>query len=208
MEKITITRGLAELKLLDQRIQKEISTAVFMDVYQDRSSKVLKTQMVRADFEKKAKSDFDSIAALVKRRNAIKGKILLSNAMTKVSIAKVEMSVAEAIDMKGAIRYEQAMLARMKHNMQVIKTDVENNRVKVNATVEAMMTQALGNDKKASGDEWDKIAKPFIEANEYKIVDPMGLQNWIDWSEKMIDGFLSEVDFVLSESNARTEIEI
>ena len=52
------------------------------------------------------------------------------------------------------------------------------------------------------------ISKPILEANELKLVDPIQTEKKIDEMEENIDNFLNEVDFVLSESNAKNNIEI
>lgn len=48
----------------------------------------------------------------------------------------------------------------------------------------------------------------FMEKNKLVIYDPISIKDKIEKLEKEIDEFLMEVDFVLSESNSRTTIEI
>jgi hypothetical protein len=55
MEKISITRALAELKLLNDRITKETNNISFVDLYQNRSNKVLKKLIPKEEFEQKVK---------------------------------------------------------------------------------------------------------------------------------------------------------
>lgn len=208
MEKITITRGLAELKLLDARIKKEIDNTSFVDVYQNRSNKALAKNMTKDDFEKQAKSNLESIQDLIKRRNKIKSEILKSNSITKVKISEKEYLVVEAIDKKTNIIYEQKLLSKMREQYTNALNQIQIQKTKLDSDVQNMLTQNLGTDKKANKDDWDSIAKPFIEQNELKILDPLFLDKKISNLDKEIDLFLNEVDFVLSESNSKTEIEI
>jgi len=211
MEKMTVTRGLAELKLLDSRINKGVANSgYFIDVVQKKTesgNKALKSGMSVIDFEKRALSSYQSILDLIDRRNKIKNAILQSNANTKVKIGEREYTVIEAIDQKNAIEYKQSLLSTMRNQFAMVLREVETAKSKVEQQVETMLSQNLGANKKTNENDYDMIAKPFIEANELKLVDPLKLQNKIDQFDKAIDEFKTEVDFVLSESNSRTEIE-
>lgn len=211
-EKMTVTRALAELKLLDQRINKSIAGSGFLIDYTqnktENGTKVLKSQMNVTEYEKRVKGNYQSIIDLIDRRNKIKSAILKSNAVTLVKIGEKEYTVVEAIDQKNAIDYKKTLLSTMKNNLISVLRDIEVTKTKVESQVETMLTQNLGSNKKANESDYDIIAKPLIEASELKLVDPLKLQDKIDSLDKEIDKFLTEVDFVLSESNARTEIEI
>jgi hypothetical protein len=211
MEKMTVTRALAELKLLDARINKSIShSSLFVDVLQKKTedgNKAIKSGMSKQEFEKRADSNYKSINDLIDRRNKIKSAVLKSNAGTMIKIGNIEYTVVEAIDQKGAINYKKSLLSTMKSQLTSMLQEIEKAKSKVESTVETMLTQSLGGNKKANDSDYDTIAKPFIEANELKLIDPLKLQDKIDVLDKEIDEFETEVDFVLSESNSRTEIE-
>jgi hypothetical protein len=211
MEKMTVTRALAELKLLDSRITKGIAySGSFVDVSQKKTengNKAIKSGMSKDEFEKRAVSNYTSINDLINRRNKIKSAILKSNANTKVVIGGKEYTVVEAIDQKSAIQYKKDLLSTMKNQLANILQEIDKSKTKVESQVETMLAQSLGSNKKVSDSDYDTIAKPFIEANELKLIDPLKLQDKIDMLDKEIDEFETEVDFVLSESNSRTEIE-
>lgn len=58
---------------------------------------------------------YDKATDLIKRRNAIKRAVVLSNATTKVSINGIEYTVAEAIEMKNhGVEFDEKMLAALK----------------------------------------------------------------------------------------------
>jgi len=66
-EKISITRALVELKLLDKRIKKAIGGTNFVAMRTQRTD--LPSDVAQNDnFEKKVKSDYDSIIGLIDRR--------------------------------------------------------------------------------------------------------------------------------------------
>ena len=208
MDKMTVTRALAELKLLGSRIEKEIGAANFVAIYQNRADVIVPFGGTKAEFEKSAKAAHQRITDLIARHRRIKSAVLTSNARTSVKIGKSEYSVTEAIARKNSIEHEKMLLEKMKAQHGKCAADMENHRVNLDSRVEALLKQNLGVDKKADAGTWDAIAKPFIEQNETRMADPIGIRDKIDALDRDIDEFLKDVDFTLSESNARTEIEI
>jgi len=206
--KISITRALAEIKLLDARIKKEIAESEFVDVHQKRKNFTLQTHMTKEEFERHVKANYESIIDLIERRKKIKSAILISNATAKVKIAGIEYTVIEAIERKASINYENNLLKKMKMNNLGVNNRIDEFRAKLDADVQKMLEQNLGSDQKTDKDAFEKIAKPFFESNELNKVDPILIDKRIDELDKKIDEFLTEVDFVLSESNSKTEIEI
>lgn len=69
MEKMTIHRALSELKLIDAKIEKQINELIPSGVYQ--KGKLVEGYITEADFEKSAKSKFDSVNDLIERKNKI-----------------------------------------------------------------------------------------------------------------------------------------
>jgi hypothetical protein len=68
----------------------------------------------------------------------------------------------------------------------------------------------LGKDggKSPSKEDIASIFDPVFARYEHKLQDPIGIEKTIEKLEKRIDDFISNVDFVLSTSNAITTIEI
>lgn len=209
MAKITITRALKELKLLDSRIQKTIKSITFIDIYQGRNPQTtLFSKMNKNEFETKVKSKVQSINDLIKLRNEMKSKVLISNSSVKVKINNKEYLVVEAIDRKEAILYEKLFLQHLKGNYEVIKRKIEENKASLENKINSMIEASLGTEKNIDKETYSQIANPVYEANEFKMINPIKIEKKIEELEKEIDLFENEVDFVLSESNSRTEIEI
>lgn len=208
MDKITITRALTELKLLDARIIKLTGSAKFVDLFQNKRDIVLINNMTKEVFETKAKASMQSIEDLIKRREKIKSAIMLSNAVTSVEIGRKKYFVIEAISRKTSINYEVNLLQRMKHEITNAKHQVDQQKPQLDQNVKELVEKNLGGDKKPSKEDYDVISDPFLKANKLNIIDPCGVEKRIDEMDEKIDNFLAEVDFVLSESNAKTEIEV
>lgn len=202
---MTVTRALAELKLLDARITSSIAKAKFVDVYKKKDGKTASFKTVE-ECEKEIKADFNSISDLIVRRDSIKKSVLMSNATTKITIGGKEYTVVEALDKKDSIKYTQEMLNKMKRSYTESLSLRNNTQASLEQQVNNMINTNLGSATKATDNDYDTIAKPFIDANQINLIDPLKLGDKIDEIEKGIMEFESEVDFTLSESNAKTEI--
>lgn len=204
---MNITRGLSELKLLNNRIQRKINDSNFICAYKQSAKKVDGINSV-TEFNNNALADYQSVLTLIERRKKIKEAIVESNAKTMVTIAGKTMTVASAIERKESIIYEQQLLDAMErqYNAAIAKMNTENEKVNVN--LNNLLNTSFGKEgkQKVTEDEITAISKPYLEQNQWVITDPLKLGEKIRELKKDIESFLAEVDFVLSESNAITKI--
>ena len=196
--KMTVSEGLAKLKLIDKRIRKEVSGGSFVGY------KIGKKIQENFD-EQKAKSDFDSIQDLILYRAKLKMAINESNVKTKVNVAGKEMTVLEAIEHKKTIEYKKILLDKLRSQFSEINYKIEVGNEDVQDRLDKQIQAAF---EKANKKEIDAFTKTFLENNGYSLVDPLNISKTIDDFDKEIDEFESEVDFVLSTSNAITVIEV
>ena len=95
---ISVTRGLVQLKRLEQRINKKITE---LDIYTTankiNSKKVLDGIFTKEEYVQMAKSNFDSLQDLIELRKEIKDAIVKSNATTIVDICGKKYTVAQDI---------------------------------------------------------------------------------------------------------------
>lgn len=203
---MSITRALAELKLLDKKIEKATRQGLFVSTAVGK--KPVKGYKTNEEFEQTATSQYQSVLALIKRRQVIKSAIVQSNATTVVEIAGVKMTVAEAIERKTSITYEQELLRKVSLDFYQANDRAETENERVKHRLDQLLEANFGKDAKAKDTEVEAIAKPFLEQNETKVIDPIGARKEIEKLQESIDNFLTEVDFVLSESNTITKIEI
>ena len=106
MQKYTMTvhEGLAELKILAARIEKELSTSVYVNANKHANTKIDGVSV--QEYTKSMKSAMQKVEDLIKRRNAIKRAITKSNAVTEVTLTKengdkITMTVAELIEYRS-----------------------------------------------------------------------------------------------------------
>lgn len=203
---MSITRGLAELKLLDKRISKAINDGTYIG-FQVGSQPVYGYEK-NEDFNDKAKESLQSVKDLIKRRNNIKSAIVQANATTMVKIGNQEMTIASAIERKNSIGLEKMLLQRLVSCLNGTDYEVSKHNVGVQARLEKLLEASFSKDAKIKTEEMENISKPFLEKHEAKIVDPLKLKEVIEKLSKEIDEFECEVDHVLSEINTITKIEI
>ncbi|MFB8733012.1 hypothetical protein ACEQPO_01165 [Bacillus sp. SL00103] len=96
---------------------------------------------IKKKSKKKAKADDQSIQALIKRRNAIKSAIVVSNATTTIDVAGVNMTVAEAIERKTSIEYDIRYLRKLKK----VYTELVDKAEQTNADVKKSSRPAFRN---------------------------------------------------------------
>lgn len=204
MTAISITRALAEIKSLNDRIEKGTRQAVFATV--TVGGKTTNGQDLQTA-NNLMRSNLQSVQGLIARRQAVKGAIIRSNAVTTVTINGVEMSVAEAIERKGSIDKERALMSVLQQQLGQVRSVVERNNVQMQGRIDTMLQAAVGKERKATEEELEAISKPYTASNVTAPLDPNGLEAVINKMEADINGFIFEVDFVLSEANAKTLIE-
>jgi hypothetical protein len=86
---------------------------------------------------------------------------------------------------------------------------MEARNLMVEQNLQKVLEATFGKDNvKITKDDMDAVRKPFLESNEWGLVDPLKIEESIEKLETEIGEFESEVDAVLSETNAITLIEV
>ena len=202
--KQSVTRSLVEIKTIDGRITKIIDGGLFMTY----KTKYKNTRHTEEDFKKSATADFQSINDLIKRRDQIKNSIVLSNATTMVEIAGAKMTVSQAIEFKNTIAYKTAILTTLKKQRQLVIVEVDAHRQKVQTKVDENVRIICGKDSKPDAATLKMVSDGITAGDPIDVYDPLNLDKVIDGMEREIEDFKANVDFVLSESNATTMIEV
>ena len=206
-EQMNVHKGLAELKLLQYRIDKAIETGVFCK--QNKRSNTKIDGMDLQEYSNKViKADFDSVTDLINRRQNIKSAIIKSNAETMVEISGVKMSVAEAIDKKSSIQNDNYLLYNLKTQYSKALKNIELNNDSLTSKADEQINLLYSNKDNIDPVKIQSLKNDYINENTLDLIDPLGIKSKIDKLEKEIEGFNAEVDFVLSTSNALTIIEI
>ena len=208
MEKLLVTQALNELKTLDSRITRAINSATFV-ASAKKCEKNVASNMSKEVFCSNAKAAIQSIDDLIARRKRIKDAIVESNAVTKVTVAGVKMTVAAAIERKTSIEYEKMILKQMQNQYMLAQQDVDRKNAQMEESIEKLVSTAYGKDSKTNikPEDYSAIADPYKEKNEWALVDPLGILEQISKRAEEIDTFLSFVDSQLQISNCTVYVE-
>lgn len=207
MSKISLSRALVELKTLDKRIQKAIDQLEPLGLMIGKNPE--SSIQNRQEFEKSARSGFQQVKDLIARRRLIKNAIVLSNANTQVEIAGEKMCVAEAIERKASITLEKELKNELWQKFTAKQTQLEEHNQKVMRQLFQLLQATYAKpEHELKVEDHDILALPFKENNLATLIDPLQLKATLFELEAKIDAFEAEVDIALTESNARTEIEL
>lgn len=206
-EKMTVHKALAELKTLDDRINSEITGSVFVRANRHNNMKIFGKTI--ADFMADTESSYQSVKALINRRNAMKRAVVLSNAITKVNIGGVEYTVAEAIEMNNHGMENLVDLRDcLREQYSSVKRMVESeNGDKLVKACENYIQATFGTKEKINNPDIEMAQKVYMANNTYDIVTGFDIEKTIKELTDRIDAFKAEVDSALSVSNALTVIE-
>ena len=206
-EKMTVHKALAELKTLDDRINSEITGSVFVRANRHNNMKIFGKTI--PDFMADTESGYQSVKALINRRNAMKRAVVLSNAITKVNIGGVEYTVAEAIEMNNHGMENLVELRNcLREQYSSVKRMVESeNGDKLVKACENYIQATFGTKEKINNPDIEMAHKVYMTHNTYDIVTGLDIEKVIKELTDRIDAFKAEVDSALSVSNALTVIE-
>lgn len=208
-EKMTVHKALAELKLLDDRIEKAIAEGIYCLANKHSNDKIGGVPL--DEYIKIMQGGYDKSTGLIDRGKAIKRAVVLSNAVTKVSVAGVEYTVAEAIEMKNhGVDFDKLLMNAMQKHYNTAQMQIKQENGKdLEERAEQYVTAIYGQKEgKTNTADIEKVRADFLAANQYELVDPLHVLDKIEDLEKKINDFMSDVDSALSVSNALTEITI
>jgi hypothetical protein len=204
-EKISVNRALNELKLLKKRLAKKLAGRTDTCFINYKIGTGGKEEMRDCD----PKANLQSIRDLIRRFNAIESAILKSNSVTIVKIGNEEMTVSEAIARKKSIEFEKQLLETMTKSLYFIQHRIDDHNETAALRLDDLLKSSFGGKEgKIREADIDAIKEQFERSNKAEFVDPLNLSKIIEELDDYIDTFENEVDLVLNESNAKTEIEV
>ena len=208
-ETISLTRALAEVKTLEDRITKAIAGARYVDVVQGAQDKpVDRAYTSKDELEARIKGDFQSIEALTTRRAAIKAAITKANVVTTVKLGDRTLTIADAVNLKQSLYLHQMLLDAMKTSLVQGTKQVEHLAKALDEKVERLVQNSFQNVSKVSEEQFLSVKKPQADAFEPKLLDPLKINEKIKALESQLDEIRLNLDFALSEVNARTDVAI
>lgn len=207
-EKMNVHKALCELKILESRINQAITDCKFVGLKKVASKQVL--GMSVEDFKENEKANYDRVKDLIRRREAIKRAVVLSNAVTKVIVAGKEYTVAEAIEMKNhGMDWKTKLRDTMSHAIRIAGMNMTGTNDEAERKADVHV-QSIANGKDIRAEEVKALREGYLAGVIVEIVDaiPGGAKEALRNLEDEISSFMVEVDSALSTSNAITELTI
>lgn len=211
MATMSITRALVALKTTNQKINSAIAAGKFVakTVGKNQFRKVVGANDSVEAMTAKIQASYDAVDSLIEYRTKLKSAIVLSNAVTKVNVLGKDITVAECIDLKSTVEFRQTYLNALRIQLVRELADVEKANVMLEAAIDVSMNNIYGSEKtKVSEDSYKAVSVPQKEQKEAALLDPQKIEVKIQKLSDEISELSDQLDFLLSESNSRTVIEV
>ena len=212
-EKMTIHKALAELKVIDNRISKAIAEGSYIVANKHSNEKIQGVTI--NEYRERMKASHQKVVDLIARRNAIKRAVVLSNAVTKVTVGNQEYTIAEAIELKNhGMEFKKYYVDAMIRQSSIANTEIDRNSGEaIEKKAEQYILSVIQAQPKESkmsvdSDAMKTLRKTYIDNNTYDLIDPLNVNKLIEQYSNEITEFATEIDAALSVSNALTVIEI
>lgn len=210
---MTVHKALAELKVIDSRINNAIRSGTFVVANKHSNDKIHGVTI--NEFKNSMKSDFQKVSDLIARRNAIKKAVVASNAVTKVKVGDTEYTVATAIEMKNhGMEFKNTFKKCLESQYAVAKNELDKNsgdpleKRAENYVLSVIQAQPKDSKMAVDSEAMKNLRAQYIKDNTYDIIDPIGVKDSIEQLDNEISSFITEVDAALSVSNALTVLDI
>jgi hypothetical protein len=201
MKNMSLHRIIAEIKAAEEKLQNiPRETFVYTAPVDDSAGVEEGKRLSQANFDKVA-AQLTNLAVLKAARNK-------ANATTEITIAGVKMTIDQALAKKSANVFQLSFLNTLRAQMQNGKARVDQIQAQIDQKIAQQVTTASAGTKKATDAEIE-VFRAMAERNtkqEVLVFD--GMKAKIDKMASDLEQFNVEVDYVLSEANATTKVDV
>ena len=204
-ETMSVHKALCDLKLLSDRIEKQIYKTMFVTTNKKNNEKIDGKSV--KEYENSIRDDYQSVTDLIKRYTAIKKAVAQSNAETTILVAGKQYTVTEAMAVKNAIiPVLESLRNRLSSNFISAKGMIEMNDRAAEEKADEIFINSNTENKKDI--DLVKIRNDYLESLKMDMIDPLDVTKKLKELDDMINDFMLDIDSALSVSNAVTEITI
>lgn len=179
MIQISVTRGLVQLKRLEEKIQRDIRMIPeFVTVNKVQEKNVLNGTMTKKQYNEYVQTKWQSLMDKISLRQEIKDEIVKSNANTVVTIAGKKYTIAQAIEKKNNIeKFEKPISAMLNGAYAKALNSVE---MKNDEVVENAERNFFGRGEERRKNESNKdlldAMEIYINSRKFEIIDPLNIK--------------------------------
>ena len=212
---MTLQEALAKKKILESDISKKLSGNVFSNKLQfvtyapETATNI--NGIEKETFIQQMKANLTSVKHLISNLTKLKVAINASNAVTKITIAGKEYTVADAIARYRALDSEKGFYSQCASQYNAVLSHINSTNEKVNDPdrVSAYMSTMLTSDTAKKNETlYNSILEDYKKNNIVYLLDPNNLQTeLVDWADELAT-FESEIHTALVTSNVNTTITV
>lgn len=208
MIKVSITRALAEVKLLEKKLAKKGDTEL-VELKKGKSALLTYNSRVPIDqFLSDTKGVVESYEALFRNKLAYKEAIARANATVKVELEGEEMTIIKAIAYKESASNLVAVYESLINQFNKAEAKIQKNEVDIENKVEEQLkiinSKPNGSTKAGARTE---LLEEYQRTSSLEVVSNYSYTDLVNRRDVLL-AKLANVDIVLSEANSRTEIEV
>ena len=199
--KLSLHRVIAEIKHLEQGDVKLPQIVVFSNDGNTVSGKDIETVL------KDAQGSIDSELAKAERLIALKVARNKANSETQIVVAGKTMTIDQALATKSVLTRYDAMLQQLRIQSVVAQQGFNRQQEEKRLAVEKQIASITTASNKPAQSMIDSLMILVEQQYPGKIVSAPNLSK-LEALEKFVSDIRLELDYVLSEANAKTEVEI
>lgn len=210
MTTITITRALSKIKTLTAKCQDDIKNNVFIGTIPNN----MVTSSTHDNLIKNLKANNSSFEDKLKEIIKLKKLIAESNLNHSISIVGKIVTVTEALAMKETMQLYHSFLLVLRRQYNKATDEVVSTNMRIAQNISTNTSEISSS---ADIDNSDLEARLALNAKQLQ--ESMGIQivcsdptqtteEYINSMKQYYNTFVEEIDYVLSEHNAVTTIEI
>ena len=204
MSKISLTRVLSEIKTLSEHVK---NFPVIADVGVNKTSKVIAENCTVAQFNLVSQARYDTWVAQIERLVLLKSARNQANTNEYVTVNGKQMTMDEAISKKAMLEVQKSALNKFKAQLSSAQQVVTKADADVQTSVDKAVAAAVTSNPLT--EEQVQVFKKMYEASLGKtIAGGSNIKTCLENLEKYIKEFSDEIDYVLSEANANTFVEV
>lgn len=204
MTKISLTRVLSEIKSITEALASHSTIAA---VSTNKTGRVAAENCSHEQFKLTSQSRFDAWTAQVERLVLLKTLRNKANVLVEVTVGGKQMTMDQAIAKKAMLTWQKSALANFKAQLQKAQLEVTKADADVQISVDKAVAAAVASN--ALTTEQSNVFKAMYEQSLGKqIAVGDNIKTSLEKLEKYITEFSNEIDYVLSEANANTYVEI
>ena len=204
MSKISLTRVLSEIKTLTEHIN---NFPVIADVGVNKTSKVIAENCSVAQFNLVSQARYDTWVSQIERLVLLKSARNQANTTVLVTVNGTQMTMDMAIAKKAMLEVQKSALNRFKSQLSTAQQVVTKADAEVQTSVDKAVAAAVTSNPLT--EEQVMVFKKMYEASLGKTVAVgTNIKTCLENLEKYIKEFSDEIDYVLSEANANTFVEV